>query len=99
MLKKLLKNKMVMLGAALGVGYFLYKKYKGPAKIAARYEDPISILGMRGMGDYVTQPMVGPTQQEIDMGGLGYDVARGADAFGRVGRADVAYDDTFASTQ
>jgi len=87
----MLKKKV--LGIPLGliglgaVGYWLWKKQKAKAMA---YEPPLSIAvpSASGLGDYVTQDMVGTA-------GLGFDVATGADAFGSVSRADYAYDDTF----
>ena len=91
MLKKLLKNKLVLLGLLGGVGFWLWKKKQSSA-ILDDYVPPTPITlepgtyGVDGVGDYVTQDM---------LSGMGYDVDSGASAFGAVSRADVAYDDTF----
>ena len=76
-------KKMLLVGGLIGIGYYFWKKRR-PA--LPDYEEPISI-DVNGLSNYVTPSSVS--------GGMGFDVSRGADAFGSVQRADFAYDDTF----
>jgi len=76
-------KKMLLVGGLIGIGYYFFKKQQAPQMTDQERIDQSMLLGL---GNYVTPSSVQ---------GMGFDVSRGADAFGDVARADNAYDDTF----